>query len=76
MNDALGFAVCVQAADESGLTVGRAYVALRDEDAQSEGMVRIVDDSGEDYLHRASWFALFEVPDPDARRLTLSVSGR
>lgn len=74
MNDALGFAICKKAQNDSGLTVGRAYVALRDEDAQREGMLRIVDDSGEDYLHRASWFALFAVPDPDARRLTLSIS--
>ena len=36
-------------------------------DAESHGMLRIVDESGEDYLFPASFFVPIEVPDAAAR---------
>lgn len=38
------------------LTVGRTYVSLHDARAHADGMVRVVDDSGDHYLYPAAWF--------------------
>jgi len=35
---------------------------LPDEDAAVDGAIRIVDESGEDYLYPADWFVLVKLP--------------
>jgi hypothetical protein len=35
---------------------------LPDEDAAEDGDIRVVDESGEDYLYPASYFAAIKVP--------------
>jgi hypothetical protein len=40
----------------------KLYVLLPDSDAKREGDVRVVDESGEDYLYPADWFVVLEVP--------------
>jgi hypothetical protein len=37
-------------------------VALPDEDAERHGQVRVIDESGEDYLFSADRFVAIEVP--------------
>jgi hypothetical protein len=49
------------------LTLGRLYEALEPED--SKGMVRIIDDSGEDYLYPAVLFEAVKVSASAAERL-------
>ena len=49
------------------LTLGRLYEAIEPEDAK--GMVRIVDDSGEDYLYPAKLFESVDVDASTAQRL-------
>ncbi|MBW7900573.1 MAG: hypothetical protein H3C26_03800 [Rhodocyclaceae bacterium] len=49
------------------LTLGRLYEAIEPED--SRGMVRVIDDSGEDYLYPAGLFAPVEVQASTAERL-------
>ena len=49
------------------LTLGRLYEVITPTDAQ--GMVRIVDDSGEDYLYPAKLFDGVEVLEQTASRL-------
>lgn len=49
------------------LTLGRLYEAIEPEDAK--GMVRIVDDSGEDYPYPAKLFDPVELPSSTAQRL-------
>jgi hypothetical protein len=43
------------------------YVAVSDPEGESHGMLRIVDESGEDYLFPASLFVPIEVPESAAR---------
>jgi hypothetical protein len=43
------------------------YAALSDPDAESHGMLRIVDESGEDYLFPANLFVPIDVPEAAAR---------
>ena len=47
------FAVCVANQGCDDLSVGMLYRLLPDEAAAAEGLVRVVDDSGEDYLYPA-----------------------
>ncbi|MGH7619305.1 MAG: hypothetical protein ACREPM_18975 [Gemmatimonadaceae bacterium] len=44
------------------------YVAVPDADAESHDQIRIIDESGEDYLFPASYFASVEV-SPTVRKL-------
>lgn len=61
--------LCVNNAEyEASLEPRKFYVALPDADAEVHGQVRVIDESGEDYLYPASRFA--EVP------LTLAVRRR
>ena len=40
----------------------KVYVALKDKVAEAKGYLRIVDDTGEDYLYPTSRFVEIEVP--------------
>jgi hypothetical protein len=44
------------------LELHKIYRVLPDEGAAREGDIRIVDESGEDYLYPAEWFVPVEVP--------------
>ena len=57
------FAVCVRNKGyEASLERHKIYVVLADRDAEQDGDVRVVDESGEDYLYPAAWFVAVEVP--------------
>ena len=69
---AMNFVVCLNKAnlgDFSGddLTVGRLYEVVAP--ADEHGMLRVIDDSGEDFLYPASCFEGIAIPDPVAGRL-------
>jgi hypothetical protein len=57
------FAVCVRNDGyESSLERNKIYAVLADDDAEREGDLRVVDESGEDYLFAADRFVAIEVP--------------
>ena len=57
------FAVCVNNADyPASLELHKIYRVLTDGDAEADGDLRIVDESGEDYLYPADYFVLTELP--------------
>jgi hypothetical protein len=60
----LKFAVCINN-DEypASLELHKIYRVLPDEDAAADGDVRVIDESGEDYLYPAEWFVPILVPD-------------
>jgi len=51
------------------LELRKIYRAIDDSTALRDGMVRIVDESGEDYLYPASYFAPISLPDDVRERL-------
>jgi len=59
----LHFVVCV---DNSGypasLELHKIYRTVPDEDAETDGDIRVVDESGEDYLYSQDRFAPIRVP--------------
>lgn len=57
------FAVCVKNRGyEAALERNKIYVLLSDADAAKDGDVRVIDESGEDYLYPAAWFIAVELP--------------
>ena len=57
------FAVCINNRDyPASLELYKIYRVLPDEDAALDGDIRIVDESGEDYLYRDRDFIRIEVP--------------
>ena len=57
------FAVCVDNSGyEASLERNKIYLVLADKDAEKDGDLRIVDESGEDYLFSAERFIAIEVP--------------
>lgn len=60
---ALQFVVCIDNANyPASLELHKIYRILPDEEAAREGDMRVIDESGEDYLYPAEWFVPVEVP--------------
>lgn len=63
VNKETKFAVCINNNDyPASLELHKIYCVLPDEEAAQEGDIRIIDESGEDYLYPAEWFVLIDVP--------------
>ena len=62
-NGGAHFAVCVDNCDyPASLELHKIYRVVPDEDAAAEGDIRIIDESGEDYLYSANRFVEIEPP--------------
>lgn len=57
------FAVCVRNPGYEGtLELRKLYEVIADASAEKHNQVRVVDESGEDYLYPKSWFVSVELP--------------
>jgi hypothetical protein len=57
------FALCIDnEGNEASLILGKVYRILPDARAAKDNLVRIIDESGEDYLFDESQFAFVEFP--------------
>ena len=57
------FVVCLQNTDyRASLELRKLYHVLPDDDAAQHGYIRIIDESGEDYLYPENWFGPVELP--------------
>ena len=57
------FVVCVRNDDyEGALELRKIYEVLEDRDAEPHDMIRVIDESGEDYLYPSNWFLAIELP--------------
>ena len=58
------FAVCINNSEyPASLELHKIYRVLPDEEAATEGDIRVIDESGEDYLYPAEWFVFVELPE-------------
>lgn len=65
------FAVCVSNADyAASLIVRKIYEVLPDEEAAKDDLLRVIDESGEDYLYHRSHFVLVDLPAEVEHALT------
>jgi hypothetical protein len=63
--DDIQFVVCLNNADyEASLEIGKIYRSIRDDDATSSGLMRVIDESGDNYAFAASRFYPIELPKP------------
>jgi hypothetical protein len=56
------FALCIENRDTEDLEKRKIYAVIADDEAAKEGYLRVIDESGEDYLYPASYFVLIELP--------------
>ncbi len=56
------FALCIGNKDCEDLEIRKIYQVLPDDDAEKEGYIRVIDESGEDYLYPKSYFILVQLP--------------
>lgn len=67
------FAICVNNADYPvSLELHKLYRLVPDADAEREGDLRVIDESGEDYLYPAEYFLVVEFTRPVQRALQTS----
>lgn len=70
------YALCVQAEKDEDLEVRKVYEVLPDELAATRGHLRVVDESGEDYLYPADAFVLLDLPEEAEHALLPKPKGR
>lgn len=59
------FVVCVRNTGyPASLELRKIYQTLPDADAEAHGLMRIVDESGEDYLYPVGFFVAVDLPQP------------
>jgi hypothetical protein len=64
------FALCLEnAGNEASLILGKVYRILPDARAAKDDLLRIVDESGEDYLFDKHQFALVDFPQAVRRKI-------
>jgi hypothetical protein len=67
------FAVCVDNHGyEVSLEMRKLYEVVIDADAEKHGQIRVIDESGEDYLYPATAFKRINLPDSIIERVFLA----
>ena len=76
MNEAKHFAICIHNGEYAGaLELRKVYELLEDAAAGARNYVRVIDESGDDYLYPAFWFVTVALPESVERRLHELVVG-
>jgi hypothetical protein len=56
------FVLCIDATDCDDLEKSKVYPLVSDSQAEQKGYLRVVDESGEDYLYPATCFVQIDMP--------------
>jgi len=68
-----GFAVCMRNAGfAASLEVRKLYAVVEDPDAEGNDLIRVIDESGEDYVYPARLFQRLTLPSEIQRALRLA----
>ena len=65
------FVLCIRNDGMDDLDLRKVYQVIEDADAAAEGYVRIVDESGEDYLYPGKFFIAIDLPKDAAKLLAV-----
>jgi hypothetical protein len=71
-NKRTGYVLCVDNKDCEDLEKRKIYQILPDDDAKQEGYLRVIDESGEDYLYPESYFILIQLPREAQEALSIT----
>ena len=63
------YVVCINTGGGMDLVLRKVYQVLPDESAARDDFIRVIDESGEDYLYPASFFVQIDVPEASVRAL-------
>ncbi len=67
------FAVCIDNLEyPASLERYKVYRVLSDPDAEQDGDLRVIDESGEDYLYPKTYFVLLDLPRSNMLALSLA----
>jgi hypothetical protein len=66
--DYLKFVICIFK-DMNDLELRKLYQVIPDEKAETENYIRVIDESGEDYLYPKDCFAIVDFPKSIEERL-------
>ena len=66
------FMICLKNKDCEDLELRKVYQVLSDDKALQEGFVRVVDESGEDYLYPKSYFISVQLPAEAQKALQIA----
>jgi hypothetical protein len=66
------FALCVRNDYCEDLEVRKVYQVVPDSEAAKEGYIRVLDESGEDYLYPESYFVLVDLPQEATSALAVA----
>ena len=65
------YAICTENTGyEASLELRKLYEVVPDETAPAHKLIRVIDESGEDYLYPSSYFVPVDLPDPIAERIS------
>jgi hypothetical protein len=67
------FALCIENKDCEDLVIRKIYQVLPDENAAKDGYLRVVDESGEDYLYPESYFVFIKLPRKAQDALSVTI---
>jgi len=68
-----GFAVCVENDGyPAALEVRKLYPVVSDPEAEAQSLIRVIDESGEDYLYPIQFFKKVELPAELLRALKVA----
>lgn len=68
------FVMCVESGDyRASLEKRKVYLALPPQSNDPDSMIRVIDESGDDYLFPEKWFVGVELP-PKGRRAMVTAS--
>lgn len=66
------FGLCIENRDCDDLYKGKVYQILSDSEAAGEGYLRVIDESGEDYLYPQFYFVLLDLPEKAQNALLMT----
>jgi len=68
-----GYAVCVRNAGfGASLEIRKLYLVIEDAEAEADDLIRVIDESGEDYIYPARLFQRLTLPVEVQRALRLA----
>ncbi len=65
----IGFALCLEDDDEGSFVPNKLYPILEPLDNDPKNYLRIIDESGEDYLYPAIYFEIVNLNEPAQNKL-------
>ena len=70
----INFAVCIASTGDEDIEVGKVYRILPDATAPEVGCLRVIDESGEDYLYPADRFMVLHLAAAERERLLAALA--